>query len=165
MAQIPNQTYPQSAGEYDATTKFYAYATSKSGSSFVGTGVYTIAGFTAEGAIAQFQPVIASTVPGTGFKVSGSTGRAQTAILGVAESAATNGSNVNVIVKGVVPMIMSGSIGIGVGVGASSSGSTWAIEDTATLGADLYISGSNRVIFGYAIGTGSRATTALVFLV
>lgn len=165
MAEIPNQAYPKSAGSYNATSQFYAYGTSKSGSSFKGTGCFTISGLIAEGAISQYQPVVASTVPGTAFKVSGSTVRGQEGILGVAESAAITGGEVNVIVKGIVPMTISGSIAIGKGVGASSSGSTWAVESATTLGYDLSTSGSNRVIFGYAIGTGSTSTTALIFLV
>jgi predicted RecA/RadA family phage recombinase len=158
-----NNVYPFSATQYNAY-KFLCLNTIMSGAAFAGTGCHILGGFTAENAIAQYQPIVPATVPGAGFKVSGSTARSATPVLGVAETAVTAGSTVNIIYRGVVPMIMSGSVALGKRVVCSSSGSTWAIEGVVTAGYDAEFSGSNGNIIGYAVGTGSASGTALVYL-
>ena len=158
-----NNVYPFSATQYNAY-KFLCLNTIMSGAAFAGTGNHILGGFTAENAIAQYQPIVPATIPGAGFKVSGSDARNAAPILGVAESAATAGSTVNIIYRGIVPMIMSGSVALGKRVCASSSGSSWAVEGVVTIGWDAVYSGSIGNIIGYAIGTGSASGTALVYL-
>ena len=160
-----NNVYPFSATQYNAY-KFLSLNTIMSGAAFAGTGTHVLGGFTAENAIAQYQPIVPGTVPGIGFVVSGASGRNLSPILGVAESAATAGGTVNIIYRGVVPMMASGSITLGKrAVSSKESGSvSWAIESVTTVGWDANYSGSIGNIIGYVIGTGSPFSTALVYL-
>jgi hypothetical protein len=149
MAQIPNQVYPQSAGEYDATE-------------FRGSWL-VLWDCVAENAVGQYQAVTVATVPGTTLMVSGSTARAGGPILGVALNAAVAGGPINILKKGIVgPVFCSGSCTIGAPVLASSSGSAWCYETYAQVGVVAYwaavASGSTRTVIGYAVKTGSTSS-------
>ena len=149
MAAIPNSVYPTSAGQFDATAFRGSYLINWD--------------CIAENAIAQYQPVTVATVPGTSKMVSGSTARAGGPVLGVALQAAVAGGPVNVIMKGIVgPIFTSGSCTIGAPVVMSSSGSNWAIETYAQIGAVAFwvaqASGSAKTVIGYAVMTGSIAS-------
>ena len=152
MAQIPNGIYPISSGQFDAT-EFR-------GSLFVNWDCI------AENAIAQYQPVTTATVPGTSKMVSGSTARAGGPVLGIALNAAVAGGPVNLLMRGTVPMVTSGSVGIGSTLFISSSGSSWALESYAQIGLAAYwaaaASGSAKTTVGYAISTGSGTAVVLI---
>ena len=148
MAAIPNSVYPTSAGQFDGTEFRGSYLVNWD--------------CIAENAIAQFQPVTTATVPGISKMVSGSTARAGGPVLGVALSATVAGGAVNVLTKGIVgPVFTSGSCTIGAPVLISSSGSVWCVETYAQIGVAFgtaSASGSNKIVIGYAIATGSVAS-------
>jgi predicted RecA/RadA family phage recombinase len=174
LASVPNRANPLAEYNTINTTTLNAtslYAPTVTGSDFttkrVTMGVNTtgtsgsliISGFTAAGAIRKYQPVLFPTDIYEGVKVSGSVGRNNGPIFGVAANAAATGEAVSVILQGLVPYHQSGATAItrGAQVIPDTSGS---VDCVASRGLFENTTGSASYL-GIAVITGSAAITAM----
>lgn len=173
MASVQNRVYPLNEYKTINTTTINAtslYAATVTGSDFTtkratvgvntsGTsGSIIISGFVAAGAIRKYQPVLFPTAVYETLSVSGSIGRNNGPIFGVAAAAAVDGAAVSVILQGLVPYNQSGATAITKGkhVVPDTSGS---VDCITTRGTFEDTTGSASYL-GIAVITGSAAITA-----
>lgn len=165
MASVPNRVYPLNEYSTISTTTLntttlnstYSISNFNTGTT---SGSVKISGFTAQGAIRQYQPVIFATVGDNSIYVSGACVRGQAGIIGVSATAVSTGGAVTIITTGLIPYVTSGS-------GALTKGGS-VIYDTSgskdcvlPLEGALLLSTGSYCVFGTSVITGASATGAV----
>lgn len=185
MASVANRVYPNAEyQEYRANTfrgtrftgsqfsgsdvygrLITAEGPTLSGSSFDVKGAQVITGFTAQGTIHKYQPLVFATNTGSQQMVSGSTAWGQGEIIGVSTARFTEGQAVKILVKGLVPFVTSGAGAItrGAAVIHSASGSITGSAGLPTI--ESFDTGTatsgSLCIIGLAVVTGAAAAAAV----
>ena len=161
MAEVPNKVYPGAKYGEQRANLFRASAGTYSGSALIFSGSIVLTGFKAQGTIHKYQPVLVSIETGSILYVSGSTEWAQNGILGVSNARVTEGANVEIIIRGVVPFVSSGATAITKGapvIHAASGSITGSVGlcTVASIDTDSMTTGSQCIV-GIALITGSAA--------